>query len=126
MQSYVESRSHTLMNHIKLDTNVMKHPSQDGIFIRDLYLGEDTGGGLSNREITVLPGFGIEPHTHGESEFFYVIEGSGEFLDDTVWRQVRKGDAFTAPKGMNHCIRNTGLVNLMVLSAFSPSFVVEY
>ncbi|MDR1614435.1 MAG: cupin domain-containing protein, partial [Campylobacteraceae bacterium] len=55
------------------------------------------------------------------SEFFYVVSGSGEFLDDTEWKSIKAGDAFKAPQGMMHAIKNTGVKTLVLFSTFSPA-----
>jgi mannose-6-phosphate isomerase-like protein (cupin superfamily) len=48
------------------------------------------------------------------------VSGEGEFLDDTVWTHITKGDAFKAPMGMTHAIKNTGNETLVLFSTFSP------
>jgi quercetin dioxygenase-like cupin family protein len=44
----------------------------------------------------------------------------GEFLDASEWKQIKKGDAFKAPQGMTHGIKNTGNELLVILATFSP------
>ncbi|MCL1879044.1 MAG: cupin domain-containing protein [Actinomycetia bacterium] len=77
---------------------------------------------LNNVEIHIVPGYQIAPHSHDDSsEFFYVVSGCGEFLDDGEWRPITKGDAFKAPQGVTHAIKNTGTEALVLFSTFSPA-----
>jgi mannose-6-phosphate isomerase-like protein (cupin superfamily) len=99
----------------------VKHPSFEGVFMKHFFSSEDNDR-LNNVEVAIMPNFEISPHTHETStEFFYVVQGEGEFLDKTEWRKIEKGDAFKAPTGMTHGIRNTGKKLLVLFSTFSPS-----
>ena len=110
------------MSNMKTDAKFVKHPTQEGVFMKHLFDGADTDGRMNDLEVNIVPGYEIAPHKHDNaSEFFYVISGSGEFLDDTVWNNVKKGDAFKAPQGMTHAVKNTGTETLVLLSIFSPS-----
>jgi len=108
-------------NNMKRNAEFVKHPSSDGVFMKHFYGKEDTNGAFNNLEVNVMPGFSISEHVHDNSaEFFYVISGRGEFLDDKEWVPVKAGDAFKAPMGMRHAIRNNGDELLRILSIFSP------
>ncbi|MDR2100600.1 MAG: cupin domain-containing protein [Campylobacteraceae bacterium] len=52
---------------------------------------------------------------------FYVVSGSGEFLDDTKWKSIKAGDAFKALQGITHASKNTGTKTLVLFSTFSPA-----
>lgn len=111
-----------LNNNVKTDAIFVKHPTQEGVFMKHFYGNDDTGGQLNNLEVNIIQGYQISPHTHVDAgEFFYVVSGSGEFLDNTEWKPIKKGDAFKAPMGMIHAIRNTGNEVLVLFSTFSPS-----
>ena len=108
-------------NNIKQGAEFVKHPTQEGVFMKHFFAKDDTDGRLNNLEVNIIPGFQIAPHTHEDAgEFFYVVSGSGEFLDDIKWKAISKGDAFKAPMGMNHSIKNTGNETLVIFSTFSP------
>jgi len=110
-----------MADNIKKGAVFTKHPTQEGVFMKHFYAKDDTDGRLNNLEVNIVPGFEIAPHTHENAgEFFYVVSGSGEFLDETEWKAIRKGDAFKAPMGVNHAIKNTGNETLVLLSTFSP------
>ena len=106
---------------IKLDAVFVKHPTQEGVFMKHFFSKDETNERLNNLEVNIVPGFQIAPHTHDNAgEFFYVVDGEGEFLDNTEWTSIKKGDAFQAPMGMTHAIKNTGRVTLVLFSTFSP------
>lgn len=110
-----------MASNLKSDASFMKHPTQEGVFIKHFFCKEDNDR-LNNLEVNIVPGFQIAPHTHQDStEFFYVVSGQGEFLDDKEWRTIKKGDAFKAPQGMTHSIKNTGSEALILFSTFSPA-----
>ncbi|MDR0762806.1 MAG: cupin domain-containing protein [Campylobacteraceae bacterium] len=110
-----------MANNFKVDAKFIKHPTQEGVFMKHFY-GKDDNACLNNLEVNIVPGFQIAPHIHEESsEFFYVVSGNGEFLDDTEWKSIKQGDAFKAPQGMTHAIKNTGTKTLVLFSTFSPA-----
>ena len=109
-----------MANNLKTDATFVKHPTQEGVFMKHFFCSEDNDR-LNNLEVNIVPGFQIAPHTHDNStEFFYVVSGQGEFLDDTEWKAINKGTAFKAPQGMTHAIKNTGNETLVIFSTFSP------
>lgn len=110
-----------MADNLKMDANFVKHPTQEGVFMKHFFCKEDNDR-LNNVEVNIVPGFQIAPHTHADStEFFYVVSGQGEFLDDNEWQCIKKGDAFKAPQGMNHSLKNTGNEMLILFSTFSPA-----
>ena len=106
---------------IKLDAIFVKHPTQEGVFMKHFFSKDETNEHLNNLEVNIIPGFQIAPHTHDNAgEYFYVVDGEGEFLDNTEWIPIKKGDAFQAPMKMTHAIKNTGRVTLVLFSTFCP------
>lgn len=110
-----------MSDNLKMDANFVKHPTQEGVFMKHFFCKEDNDR-LNNLEVNIVPGFQIAPHIHADStEFFYVVSGQGEFLDDNEWQCIKKGDAFKAPQGMTHSLKNTGNEMLILFSTFSPA-----
>jgi len=110
-----------MADNIKSDATFVKHSAQNGVYMKHFFNGKETDGKLNNLEVHIVPGFEIAPHVHvNASEFFYVVSGSGEFLDSIKWIPIKKGDAFKAPQGMLHSIKNTGSETLILFSTFSP------
>jgi quercetin dioxygenase-like cupin family protein len=110
-----------MSDNLKQDARFIKHPANEGVFMKHFYGKDETGGQLNNVEVAIIPGFLIAGHIHeGAGEFFYVISGSGEFLDESVWRPIKAGDAFKAPAAMKHAVKNNGAEVLRLLATFSP------
>ena len=110
-----------MADNIKTGATFTKHPTQEGVFLKHFF-GKEDNDRLNNLEVNIVPGFQIAPHTHEDSsEFYYVVSGQGEFLDDTDWKPIKRGDAFKAPQGMTHSIKNTGNETLVLFSTFSPA-----
>jgi quercetin dioxygenase-like cupin family protein len=110
-----------MSNNLKSIQGFAKHATMDGVFIKHFFCKEDNDR-LNNLEVYIVPGFEIPPHTHEDSsEFFYVVDGEGEFLDETEWKTIKKGDAFKAPQGMTHSLKATGHEALLLFSTFSPA-----
>ena len=109
-----------MSSNFKADASFTKHPTQEGVFMKHFFCSEDNDR-LNNVEVNIVPGYQIAPHVHeGSAEFFYVVGGTGEFLDGEEWRAIGKGDAFKAPQGTTHSIKNTGRDTLVLFSTFSP------
>ena len=110
-----------MAKNIKSNAVFVKHPTQEGVFMKHFFSKDETNNCLNNLEVNIVPDFQIAPHIHDNAgEFFYVVDGEGEFLDNTEWIPIRKGDAFQAPMGMTHAIKNTGRETLVLFSTFSP------
>ncbi len=63
--------------------------------------------------ITLQPGDGIGPHTHtGETEYYYILEGTGKVVEDDGEKTVAAGDVVITGNGESHSITNTGSVTL--------------
>ena len=63
-------------------------------------------------EMVLNPGCSVGEHTHnGESEIYYVLEGSGELNDNGVIRTIHQGDCAMCYDGEFHAVKNnTGSV----------------
>lgn len=110
-----------MKNNIIKDANFVKHPTEEGVFMKHFFCSEDNDC-LNNLEVRIIPGYQISPHIHEKSnEFFYAVDGEGEFFDNGEWKAFKVGDAFKAPIGMQHGIRNTGRKILVLFSTFSPA-----
>ncbi|MEZ4884005.1 MAG: cupin domain-containing protein [Chitinophagales bacterium] len=74
------------------------------------------GDGRTLKMSVVAPGKATHaPHTHGEDEFFFVLEGTAEFHLDG---QTTRGGTYTSfycPSNVAHGIRNVGDTELKYL-----------
>jgi mannose-6-phosphate isomerase-like protein (cupin superfamily) len=60
-------------------------------------------------EITLAPGCSIGYHQHdNETEYYFIISGSGAVNDNGTEVQVNAGDSVTTGNGASHSIKNTG------------------
>jgi len=58
-------------------------------------------------EITIPPGAGIGTHAHiGETEYFYILEGTGTVNDNGVTAKAQPGDIVVTGGGAIHNIEN--------------------
>ncbi len=58
-------------------------------------------------ELTIPPGAGIGTHAHrGETEYFYILEGTGTVNDDGSTVEVQPGDVVVTGGGAVHSIEN--------------------
>ena len=65
-------------------------------------------------EITLNPGCSIGYHQHeAETEYYFILSGSGTVNDNGNEVQVKQGDSITTGNGNSHSINNTGSVPLV-------------
>ena len=110
-----------MSENFKFSAVFIKHPTNEGVFLKHFF-GKEDNDALNNMEVHIVPSFQVAPHTHEDStEYFYVVDGDGEFGDGNEWLAISKGDAFKAPLGMVHAIRNSSHQTLVLFSTFSPA-----
>ncbi|MGE5626899.1 MAG: cupin domain-containing protein [Solirubrobacterales bacterium] len=103
------------------EVEFIKHPKEEGVFMKHFFSSNDNDR-LNNLEVKIEPGYQISSHIHdNSSEFYYVVSGEGEFLNNGNWEPFKKGAALKAPLGMEHGLKNTGNETLIVFSTFSPA-----
>jgi len=65
-------------------------------------------------EVCLNPGCSIGYHRHeAETEYYFIISGSGTVNDDGKEIQVKQGDAIITGNGASHAIKNTGSAPLV-------------
>ena len=65
-------------------------------------------------EITLNPGCSIGYHRHdSETEYYFVLSGTGTVNDDGTEVQVKQGDSIITGNGASHSIVNSGSVPLV-------------
>jgi Mannose-6-phosphate isomerase len=68
--------------------------------------------------MTLKPGCSIGPHSHSmETEYYYILSGSGIVSEADGEKAVRKGDLVITGGGASHAIRNSGNEDLIFLAA---------
>ncbi|MDR2618798.1 MAG: cupin domain-containing protein [Treponema sp.] len=90
----------------------LKEKMRDGEGTVQLIHLLDAGGEKNARmfaEITLKPGCSIGYHQHNsETEYFFIISGTGTVKDDGKEVQVKQGDSIITGNGAFHSIKNTG------------------
>lgn len=91
---------------------------------------EQTAGALTAVAITTEPGGGPAPHTHPQSEVFYVLDGEVEFAlerDGELAHVVaRAGDVVVIPGGRGHGYTNHAEGRARLLSVSHPSGMEDF
>lgn len=75
------------------------------------------GHGRLFSRMELAPGCSIGGHAHnGESETFYILEGTALFTDDGVEVTLHPGDVAHTPSGHSHSIANAGQEPLVMVA----------
>lgn len=102
---------------VKVDASEM---GGKGYFLRERFAeGEEylTKNVTNFARITVLPGSELGRHQHvGDFEFYYFLEGEGEYDDNGTIVKVKPGDVYRCADGEWHCVRNTGDTDLVFIA----------
>lgn len=96
----------------------------EGVMKRDLLLSdEQIHGELTYISSLVLdPGCSIGYHQHtGDSEMYYIFEGSGSYTDNGETYPVSAGDVVFCRDGESHGIVNDGDVPLRMVALMQAS-----
>lgn len=82
---------------------------------------EDTGGQYAVIMNTTPPGGGPPMHVHShEDEFFYVMEGTYEFLHGEESVTLSEGGVVHLPRGIPHTFKNVGDTPGRLLNTITP------
>jgi mannose-6-phosphate isomerase-like protein (cupin superfamily) len=107
----------------------MPEPYQtlDGSLIEELVRPEIQGArNLSVALATVASGQSTLAHTNGRSEeVYYVLEGEGVLLRDSVACNIRPGEAHLIPAGVEHKVVAAGPGPLRILCLCAPPYQHE-
>lgn len=68
--------------------------------------------------VVVKPGTTSTPHSHDETEMFFIVEGEGEMDIAGERRQVSAGDTVFIPPHRDHSLTNPGTDRLVFLTVF--------
>ncbi|WP_321505396.1 cupin domain-containing protein [uncultured Methanoregula sp.] len=99
------------------------HAKFQGVFLKHLVTGSDTGGYLSLHHVRIDPGCAIGDHTHaGMVEIHDVISGEGTCTLDGQEIRYCPGTMGVMPADRIHRIL-AGKKGLLLLATFSPALV---
>jgi len=93
-----------------------------GRVARHLVTNDTVGAeeGFSFGVVSYRPGASTRPHSHSDQEAMYVVAGEGVAVTGGVRFRLKPGVALYVPRGVSHCIANTGSTNLDAVYAHSP------
>ena len=77
---------------------------------------------FSFRVFTLEPGGHTPHHSHESEHLNYILEGSGELMDDDAPRAIRQGDFILVKPNERHQYRNTGDRPLVFLCAVPKDY----
>ncbi len=100
-------------------------------FATDLYIAkrvsEDSDGAFTLWEVTSAPQTPTAPHIHHrEDEYYYVLEGEFEFLDNDRTFTAGAGSLVYLPKDQLHSHRNPTDVPAKALVLYAPAGVEKW
>lgn len=99
------------------------HPKFEGVFLRHLVMGSETGGRMSIHHVRVYPGCTIGDHAHaGQVEIHDVIYGEGTCVRAGTEIPYRPGVIGVMPADTLHRVV-AGDRGLLLLATFSPPLV---
>jgi quercetin dioxygenase-like cupin family protein len=99
------------------------HPKFDGVSLRHLVTGNDTGGRLSLHHVRIDPGKSIGDHAHaGQVETHDVIDGAGTCTLEGYVIPYTPGVIGVMPADKVHRV-DAGRDGLLLLATFSPPLV---
>lgn len=96
----------------------------EGRLGRDVLLTDDQLGGVCSyvAQISLEPGCSLGVHKHeGDSELYFITEGTGLYSDNGVETQVGPGDVTFCPDGGEHGMMNNGTETLKFVAVIQKS-----
>lgn len=102
-----------------LESEQKSIPVSDRAF--KLLVNQNLGCKRVTQFVGVIPPGRAPMHHHTYEEAIYIIEGRGSVHTDEGSTDFKEGASIYLPRGVNHCLENTGTVNIKLLGVFHPS-----
>lgn len=97
------------------------YPAWNGVFLKDLVTGNETGGAFSYHLARVSRNCDLADHDHETQwEWNAAIVGTGSFLHEREVPVVRPGQTFVTPPRTHHTV-GAGSEELLLLANFAPA-----
>jgi mannose-6-phosphate isomerase-like protein (cupin superfamily) len=84
-------------------------------------VNQDVGALRVTQFAGVIPPGRAPMHHHTYEEAIYIMEGEGRVWTKDGDARFRSGSSIYLPRGVSHCVENTGAGNVRVLGVFHPS-----
>lgn len=99
----------------EVKTNMRGGPGKT--LMKHIIAGETLPHGRLFADVILDPGDGIGEHTHtGETEYYYILEGSGKVVERDGEKRVSAGDVVITGDGESHSIFNDGETSLRFIA----------
>lgn len=86
-----------------------------------LLVNQDIGAARVTQFAGVIPPGRAPMHHHTYEEAIYVIEGEGRVWTKDDNAEFKPGSSIYLPRGVSHCLENTGSTDIRLLGVFHPS-----
>jgi quercetin dioxygenase-like cupin family protein len=97
------------------------HPAMEGVFLKDLVTGKETGGAFSYHLVRVWKDHEVLDHNHDTQwEWNLVISGKGTFVFGNKEVPVAPGRTFVTPPKIHHAVI-AGSGDISLLALFVPA-----
>jgi mannose-6-phosphate isomerase-like protein (cupin superfamily) len=94
-------------------------PTGDRTF--KLLINQETGASRVTQFIGVIPPGRAPMHHHTYEEAIYILEGEGRLWTEEGSVDFNAGASIYLPRGVSHCLENSGSANIRLLGVFHPS-----
>jgi mannose-6-phosphate isomerase-like protein (cupin superfamily) len=86
-----------------------------------LLAGKEVGCQQVTQFVGEIPPGRAPMHHHTYEEALYILEGRGQLLTEGGSEEFGPGSSIYLPRGLSHCLENTGSENVKLLGVFHPS-----
>jgi quercetin dioxygenase-like cupin family protein len=98
-------------------------PGSEGVFLKDLATGRETGGKFSYHLVRIAKGCAVANHTHdGPWEWNTILRGSGTIVLGDKEIPVTAGQSCATPPRVPHAVR-AGNEDLLLVAFFVPALL---
>jgi quercetin dioxygenase-like cupin family protein len=98
-------------------------PGCEGVFLKDLVTGKETGGKFSYHLVRVSKNGEVADHDHETQwEWNLIISGKGTFVIGNKEVTIAPGQTFVTPPKNHHTV-SAGHEDLLLLALFIPALV---
>src|SRR6185295_8587332 len=84
-------------------------------------VNQDLGAARVTQFVGVIPTGRAPMHHHTYEEAIYILQGEGRVCADDSATDFKAGTSISLPRGVSHCLENTGTVDARRLGVFPPS-----
>lgn len=99
------------------------HPAWNGVYLKDLVTGKETGGKFSYHIVRIEKGCEVADHNHEDLwEWNVILNGKGVFTLDNTENATKPGQTFATPPGTHHTV-SAGNEELSLLALFIPALL---